>query len=206
MSRIREDFAVLLHQLSEHCNHCACAAVETRIQALGTEAITLEREQRAEGGGGEATHSDDRLLVHLEGLRLPAAATYELQVGGRLLFHAVQPLTQATVAGINSLLLVLGAGTSGKSELVHGQDESKGEWNGLMEAAIESLFNALPSDALSEAENLYRVRMQFLSVYHERVIDLLPVRSIIARLEGAALPPLGHHLRARHTHRERDQG
>ena len=86
---------------------------------------------------------------------------------------AVQPLTQATVAGINSLLLVLGAGTSGKSELVHGQDESKGEWNGLMEAAIESLFNALPSDALSEAENLYRVRMQFLSVYHERVIDLL---------------------------------
>ena len=123
---------------------------DRRVAVLGLE----EFSERQSEFDFDATHGSDAL---------PSEVTQA----------AVQPLTQATVAGINSLLLATGAGTSASRSSWHGQDESKGEWNGLMEAAIESLFNALPSDALSEAENLYRVRMQFLSVYHERVIDLL---------------------------------
>ena len=71
---------------------------------------------------------------------------------------ALGPLVQATVHGIHGLLLVLGSSSSGKTELVHGQPEGGAtEWTGLMESAINTLFAALPSDRLSDAENRYQV-------------------------------------------------
>ena len=72
--------------------------------------------------------------------------------------NALQPLAQVVTRGINGVLLVMGTTSSGKTDLVHGQPEAKGEWNGLMEAALAALFAALPSDNLSHAENCYQAR------------------------------------------------
>ena len=87
----------------------------------------------------------------------------------------LQPLAQAAVRGVNGLLLVLGQTGSGKTQLMHGTETSEGErtWRGIVEQLLESLYAALPSDSLTAAEDIFSVRVQFLSIVNERVQDLL---------------------------------
>lgn len=87
----------------------------------------------------------------------------------------LQPLGQAAVRGINGLLLLLGQTGSGKTEMMHGTETNQGErgWGGVVEKVLEALYASMPSDSISAAEDMYSVRMQFLSIVHERVQDLL---------------------------------
>ena len=92
-----------------------------------------------------------------------------------LIQTVLQPLGQAAVRGINGLLLLLGQTGSGKTEMMHGTETNQGErgWGGVVEKVLEALYASMPSDSISAAEDMYSVRMQFLSIVHERVQDLL---------------------------------
>jgi hypothetical protein len=92
---------------------------------------------------------------------------------------ALQPMAAAAVHGVNGLLLVLGATSSGKAQMVHGLDAAEAErvgasaWSGLIEELIDAIYVAMPSDSLSVAEERFSLRMQFVSIVQERVQDLL---------------------------------
>ena len=125
--------------------------------------------------------------------------TFGSNISPLVVTQSVLPtLVHSLLQGVNGLLLVLGQSNSGKSELAHGAGPSTSSaaggaaaWDGLAEHAISDIFDALPSDTLSQAEDRYSVRMQFINIVEERVQDLTQPNPHAQDLELHERPDFG---------------
>jgi len=97
----------------------------------------------------------------------------------------VPQLTRSAARGANGLLFVLGESGSGKTELMHGTGTapdfasasaagpSSVKWEGLVERAIDEIFEEITTYEAANQQAAHVVRMQFLNIVEERVQDLL---------------------------------
>jgi hypothetical protein len=91
---------------------------------------------------------------------------------------AVPAAVDAVLTGLNYLLLVLGASSSGKAELLEGTSPSGGgdesRWEGLAENLIKALYAGVRDTLDRGASGTFcRLQLQFLHIAEERVQDLL---------------------------------
>ena len=139
--------------------------------------LGLGAEAGAVGGVATADGKDSEFLVD---------ETYGPNVQPLDVAQSVVPqLTRSAARGANGLLFVLGESGSGKTELMHGTGTAPDfasasaagqpsvKWEGLVERAINEIFEEITTYEAANQQAAHVVRMQFLNIVEERVQDLL---------------------------------